>query len=80
MISVILLGLLLSGLTVIMGLIGMLRILLRCKMGNHVHVWRFYDGALGYQSYTCKVCGIDQAELRDRLTLEQLSVLEVQNG
>lgn len=28
----------------------------------HVHVWKYYDGALGYESMVCSVCGIDIAD------------------
>lgn len=42
----------------------------------HKHDWKYYNGCLGYESYKCNVCGIDQNDLRAKLTLEQLSNLE----
>jgi len=48
------------------------------KMTEHKHEWVYYDGALGYESYVCKICGIDQNDLRAKLTLKQLETLQVE--
>ncbi len=30
----------------------------------HKHVWKFYDGALGYESQVCEICHIDINDLK----------------
>jgi hypothetical protein len=46
-------------------------------ISEHKHEWRYYDGALGYESHKCAICGIDANDLKDGLTLEQLADLHL---
>lgn len=32
---------------------------------NCKHIWRYYDGCLGYESYICLKCGIDYNDIKE---------------
>lgn len=35
------------------------------KTQEHTHVWKYYDGWLGYESFVCELCGIDENDLQE---------------
>ena len=49
---------------------------------RHKHEWKYYDGALGYVSYTCKICGVDINDLKKapKLTNYSTRVIHLLSG
>ena len=41
----------------------------------HRHSWQFYDGALGYESSRCELCGLDFNDVKEKLTLQDVDRL-----
>ena len=51
-------------------------------MGKHKHIWEYYHGMLGYESYVCKICGTDIKDLKSKpkLTKYRVEVVKLHNN
>lgn len=49
---------------------------------KHTHKWKSYDGALGYQSMKCEICGVDYNDLKVKPKIDRFktSVVQLLNG